>query len=291
MRIAILGFGLMGGSVARALHVRAVPGWSIAAWSPSGMGPARAADDGVIARAGENAAMTIEGADLVLLAAPPLACLDLLSELAGPLRAALPPGAVVTDVASTKRRIMDRARELDLPFAGGHPMAGRETAGYDSADKDLFAGRPWVICSASDSRADVVTALATAVGAEPMRLDAAQHDEAVAGISHLPLIVAAALVEAVAGTTGERAAWPLARRLAASGWRDTTRLARGDVEMAAGIVATNRDLLSARVREFRDVLDAWLAELDGGPAGEPDLDSLRRRLGAARARLEADAGE
>src|SRR5687768_1705757 len=99
MRLAILGFGLIGGSVARALRERDAGGWSVAAWSPSGDAPALAVADGTIAEAATTPDAAVNSADLILLAAPPLACLELLESLAGPLRARLASGAVISDVA------------------------------------------------------------------------------------------------------------------------------------------------------------------------------------------------
>ena len=118
-------------------------------------------------------------------------------------------------------------------------------------------------------------------------MDAGAHDRAVAGISHLPLVVAAALVEAVAGVTDadRRRSAPTGRSragLAAGGWRDMTRLARGDPAMGAAIAATNAPALAARVRDLRAVLDDWLAELER--AGGPDEAAVAR---AARDRPRA----
>jgi prephenate dehydrogenase len=111
-------------------------------------------------------------------------------------------------------------------------------------------------------------------------------DRAVAGISHLPLVFAAALVEAVAGdgSAGPSTDWPTASGLAASGWRDTTRLARGDPTMGAGIIATNASAIAGRVRDLRLVLDAWQEELDR--EGGPDATAIAARLAAARRRLD-----
>jgi arogenate dehydrogenase (NADP+) len=107
------------------------------------------------------------------------------------------------------------------------------------------------------------------------------HDEAVAAISHLPLLADAALVEAVAGTPdAPRPDWPTAAALAATGWRDTTRLARGDVAMGAGIAATNAQALARRARDLRAVLDGWIAELERDDG--PDPARLEARLRAAR---------
>jgi prephenate dehydrogenase len=277
MRLAMLGFGLIGGSVARALREREPGRWSLTAWTPTGHGPRRAVAEGTLARAAESVETAVEGADIVMLAAPPLACLDLLDQLAA---AGLPAGVVVTDVASTKRAVVGRAAAAGLTFVGGHPMAGRDTVGYGAAEADLFVDRPWVICPAG-AGVDRVEAVVVAVGARPVEMTAEAHDAAVAAISHLPLVLAAALVESVAGSAAGD--WPAIRDLAAGGWRDMTRLARGDVEMGAGIAVTNADLVAGRLRDLRAVLDGWLADLE---AGEPEVDRLRDRFAAARRRLE-----
>jgi prephenate dehydrogenase len=290
MRVALLGFGLIGGSIARSLR-RDARDWTIAAWSPSGDGPARARHEGVVDTASTSPGEAVRDADLLVLAGPPLATLEMIDELGGgALADAIRPDAVVTDVSSTKRVIVDRAEAAGLRFVGGHPMAGRETSGYEASDAGLFDGRPWVIVPGRRAqREDVerVEALAKACGARPVEMSAAEHDAAVAAISHLPLVVAAALVEAVAGTgdAPDRADWPLAAGLAASGWQGITRLARGDTTMGAGIIATNAPAIAARVRDMRDALDAWLEELD--QAGGPDAAAVAERLAAARRRLEA----
>lgn len=280
MQVAIVGFGLLGGSIARAVRARGDGSWRIAAWSPTGRGPRQALADGTVDSAPDDIPSTLDGAALIVLAAPPVACLALVDALGGPLRDALAADAVVTDVSSTKAALVARAAECDLRFVGGHPMAGRERSGYEAADPDLFVGRPWVVVPGPDAEASRrVEALARACGALPVPMDAAEHDAAVAGISHLPLIVSAALVESVAGS----ADWPVSRRLAAGGWASMTRLARGDVEMGADIVATNGPALLDRLSRFRSELDAWIAELE---AGEIDRGRVRARLADARARLE-----
>jgi prephenate dehydrogenase len=290
MRVALLGFGLIGGSIARSLR-RDEGDWEIAAWSPSGDGPARARDEGVVDEASTSPDEAVRDAVLIVLAGPPLATLEAIDELGrGALAEAIRSDAVVTDVSSTKGAVMDRAEAAGLRFVGGHPMAGRETAGYQASDEDLFVGRPWVIVPgprAQPGDVERVEALAVACGARPVAMTAAAHDAAVAAISHLPLVVAAALVEAVAGTgdAPDRPDWPVVAGLAASGWQGITRLARGDTTMGAGIVATNGRAIAARVRDLRDALDAWLQELER--TGGPDAASVAERLAAARRRLEA----
>jgi prephenate dehydrogenase len=290
MRIAFLGFGLIAGSIARAVRSNAdTAGWTMTAWSPTGSGPSEALAAGMIDRAATTPADAIPSADLVVLAAPAPACLAALDELAA-VGSSLSPEAVVTDVASTKAALGRRADALGLRYVGGHPMAGLESAGYRSGRADLFVGRPWVIVPGNvATAADVarVESLARACGAETVAVDAETHDQAVAGVSHLPLLLSAALVEAVAGASpGEAgAAWATASKLAASGWRDMTRLARGDPQMGAGIAATNASALAERLRDLRSVLDRWQAELDA--PGGPDAATVEAWLQAARARLGA----
>jgi len=296
VKIAFLGLGLIGGSVARALRVSpAHAGATLAAWTPSGDGPRRALAAGMLDEAPGEAVDALRGADLVVLAAPPLACADLLRRLGagGDLRAALAPGATVTDVASTKAELAAVAAEAGVAYVGGHPMAGRETSGFDAADAGLFRDRPWVITPAVNGGDEAaVRALALACGARPVEVAADLHDRLVASISHVPLLTSVALVEAVAGTAEGSAEdwaedWADARALAATGWRDTTRLARGDATMGAEILASNAEAVAAVLHAYRDRIDGWLALLEG-PNG-PDAGTLRARLAAAKARLEEPA--
>ncbi len=274
MHLAFLGLGQIGGSVARAASTSGFA-TRITAWTPGGAGPRAATVDGVEASA--TAGDAIRGADLIVLAAPPLDCLDLLVALAGPLAVDVATDAVITDVASTKAVIVERAEQIGLRFVGGHPMAGRETPGYGAADPDLFRDRPWIVVPAAGADAAAigrVEALAQACGARPLRMRANDHDVAVALISHAPLVVASALVEAAAG----RPEWPVAASIAASGWAGMTRLAQGEPEMGAGILATNRVATANALRAFGGAIAAWIALLEGGA----DPAELRARLEAAR---------
>lgn len=283
MHIAFLGLGLIGGSVARAA-ARAGLATRVTAWTPNGRGPRAATVDGL--EASTSAAAAIRGADLIVLAAPPLACLALLDALGGHLASEIAPGAVITDVASTKATIVDRARALGLRFVGGHPMAGSETSGYETADMDLFRDRPWVIVPAdpADAAADArVADLVAACRARPVPMSAAAHDSAVAAISHLPLVLSAALVEAMTG----RPDWPAASSLAASGWASMSRLAQGNPAMGAGIVATNAAAIADRLRDLQAALGGWL-ELIEAESVDPAV--VERRLTEARGRASGARG-
>lgn len=290
MHIGFVGFGLIGGSIARAVRAnRTASSWTMTAWSPSGEGPERAVADGTIDRAAGNPEGALADADLVVLAGPPTACLAALDDLAGGWHASLAPSAVITDVASTKAALLERADVAGLRYVGGHPMAGLEATGYAAGRSDLFVDRPWVIVPgrvAEPADVERVRALVEACRARVVQLDAATHDRAVAGISHLPLILAAALVEAVAGPMpgAPHGDWPTASALAATGWRDMTRLARGDPAMGAGIAVTNAAALAERLRELQATLDAWRSELER--QGGPDEAAMTARLRAVRARIE-----
>ena len=262
--MAILGLGQIGGSLARAL---VGAGHAVRAWTPTGAEPRIAAAEGV--EPATTFRQAIAEADLVVLAAPPPACLELIDRLAddgpGALRAdrgGLAPDAVVTDVASTKVSIVERARQRGLRLVGGHPMAGRESTGYGSSDPDLFVDRPWVLVPPDPADADAlerVTTIVIACRARPIEMAANEHDRAVALISHLPLLVSAAMVDTAARSSD----WRAARALAAGGWAGMTRLARGDVRMGSGIFATNASEVAVHLAALRETLRRWEADLTG----------------------------
>jgi prephenate dehydrogenase len=289
VRVSIIGLGLIGGSIARALRERSEPGqWQVTAWSRSPGPVDDALADGTIDSAAPTLEKAIDGAEIVILAAPPLTCLDLIDRLGGSLRSHLSADCTVTDVASAKASIVAAADAARLPFIGGHPMAGREISGYGAALPDLFVERPWVTVLGSHARlcdGERIGRLVESCGAIQIPMDAAAHDSAVAAISHMPLVIAAALVEAVAGRPGdhEREDWHAAEALAATGWAGMTRLARGEPAMGAGIAATNAAAVAGRLRDVRAVIDEWIGELerDGGP----DAAVLLDRFTSARDRL------
>lgn len=273
-RVAILGLGLMGTSLGMALRrrglARAVAGYDLAPRVA-----ARAHACGAVTAVCGAVEDAVAAADLVVIATPVLAVSAVMAACA----ASLAPAAVVTDVCSTKAEVVRWAEEL-LPapehFIGGHPMAGRETSGPDAADAELFAGCVW--CLAPTHRCDTMALawlreLVAALGARPLVLDAVEHDEAVAAISHLPLVAAAALTL----TAASDARADLARTLAASGFRDTTRVASGSPRMGRDILLTNREPVLA-------CLDAYLAQLHHlrDAIARSDGDALERTLSEAR---------
>jgi prephenate dehydrogenase len=196
-----------------------------------------------------------------------------------PVSRAAPAGAVVTDVGSTKRNIVHAAERRfagrPLGFVGSHPLAGSEQSGYRVARVDLFQGAAVVVTPTEATELGALkrtTEFWEALGARVTSLDPETHDRTVAAISHLPHLVACALVD------GARRVEPAALELAARGFRDTTRIAAGDPDMWTEIFLANRDALSASVAAFR----AALADLERViAAGATD------ELHAALARIKA----
>lgn len=252
-RIAILGTGLIGTSIGlrlKATRTREpleVVGFDRYRDHAQGAERAKAVD-----RAVRDPLEAVRGAGLVILAVPILAIRDLMEEIAR----ALEPGVVITDTGSTKAEVMRWAREL-LPdtasFVGGHPMAGKTESGPGSAEATLFERARWAIVpsqEAAEDAVDVVTGLAYMMGAQPMFMDAEEHDAYVASISHLPMMAATALFR----LTRDSEAWPELSALAAGGFRDTTRLAGTDPAMAHDIAITNRTQIIHWMERYREAL-------------------------------------
>jgi prephenate dehydrogenase len=284
-RLVVIGTGLIGTSVALAARASGAAVWladndPAAARFAAGLG---AGDE--LPPAGPPGGP----ADLALLAMPPAA-------VAAALAAAQARGLArcYTDVASVKELPLAgaRARGCDLAtFVPGHPLAGRERSGPAAARADLFLGRPWAICPAPETSAEaiaVVTALATACGAQPARMAAADHDRWVALVSHVPHLVSAAMAARL-----ERAADD-ALALAGQGLRDVTRIAAGDTGLWTQILAANAAHAAELLPAIADDLQAAAAAL--AEAAEGDDTSLKRladlleRGGAGVARIPGKQG-
>ena len=266
-RVAILGLGLMGGSLGLALQADgladAVVGYDAA--------PAHADEAlarGLVGAIAATPVATVAGADLVVFAVPVLAIQPLMRSVAP----ALAPDAILTDVGSVKAPVVAWA-EATLPrpgrFVGGHPMAGRERSGPGAAVATLFRGARWPLTpipATEPAALARIRALVVALGAEPQTLAPDEHDRLVAGASHLPLLAATALMQTLATSPD----WPGVAQLAAGGFRDTTRVAAGDPTMARDICLTNRAPILARLDAYLETLHQLRAavEREDGPALE-----------------------
>jgi prephenate dehydrogenase len=269
-RVTVLGTGLIGGSFAKALR-KYLPDVHIVGWDRRE----------VILETGKSGILNehfcgsvdaaLRGSDLIFIALPIGATLDLLSEIGSHA----PPHALVTDACSTKLRITTSATEL-FPepggplFLGGHPMAGRELAGFAHADADLFHNAPYAlvgpVSGERDPRVNAFVKILQKIGARPLWLGAQQHDYAVGLASHLPQLAAVALGSFLYDRLDENG---LPITVAGPGLRDTLRLAGSPYSTWRDIVLTNREVLSA-------ALDLFARRLD----------DIRERLGSRD--LEAD---
>lgn len=276
-RIAVVGLGLIGGSIALAARK---------AWPTAlviGIDRNEVLEKAMVRHAIDVAApdlMIASEADLVILATPVDTILELLPEL----ERYVATEALVTDVGSTKREIAAAARVLPdrLPFIGGHPLAGAARSGIDVARPDLFAGRPWLLTSTDDVRADLLSKLSTfveALGAKPVVLPSpAEHDRLVAFLSHLPQLAVSALMGVIGEAAGDEGL-----ALAGRGLVDTTRLASSP----AGVW---RDVCRSNADEIGPALDRLIAELTAIRQRLPDgatIDRVFDRANEWRERLVA----
>ena len=206
----------------------------------------------------------LQGCGLIVLALP----LDRLLDPDPALRAALPAEAVLTDVGSVKQPVLERWGHWHPRFVASHPMAGTAQAGVEAGLEGLFSGRPWVATPASaplpgtdPAALDLVQQLAEAVGARWLTCDAAAHDQAVALISHMPVLVSAAQAADRGGA--EAGAQELVRQLASSGFADTSRIGGGNPELGTLMARSNRAAVLQGLAQYRRQLEALEALVEG----------------------------
>lgn len=278
MRSALIsGTGLIGTSIALGLQNL---GWETLGWDPDPDALDGAVRIGAVLPVESLDAVVLGTDDLVVLAAPPSAVRSTLRELE--------TSALVIDVASVKAPIVEVVRTER--FVGTHPMAGREITGPDAARLGLFRGATWVVVPDGADELDVrtVESIVTGLGARPIRMGATEHDAAVARISHLPQIVAAALLD-------EAGEVPGAMALAAGSFRDLTRVAASDPAIWMDILTVNR-------REVVDAVESLRSRLATLAASDADLGatlaqarhlraSLGPELAVVRVALEDRPGE
>jgi len=266
-RIAIIGTGLIGASIGLGLRDAKLNDVQVVAYDESGEALAQARKRGAIDVAERRLADAVKGARIVIVATPALAARSVLEEIA-PL---LDEGAIVTDTLSTKAEIMRWAHEIlpeSVNYVGGHPMAGKATsAGPAEAEPTLFRGKAYCVIPsphASEQAIRSILGLVAILGAEPVFVDAAEHDQYVAAVSHLPMIMSFALFSLVRSSVS----WQDMRLLAGNGFAGATRLASGDPQMTHDICATNGeavihwlDRLMEELRKYRALIADDPAEL------------------------------
>jgi prephenate dehydrogenase len=260
-RVAILGTGLIGASVGLALRAQ---GWEPVGWDPSPAALERATEREA-AKAAGSPSEAVSGVDLVVLAGPLHANLATL--------ATLETEALVTDVTSVKEPLVGAARD-GLRFVGGHPMAGREHAGPEAASAALFRGAPWVICDDGASTEDVdrLATIVRSTGANPIVMSARRHDEVVASVSHLPHLLAVALVNVISENRD-------AADLVSGSFRDLTRVASTESSWWPEVLTSNAGAVTSAIDDLVRRLEDLRASVMSG-----DLDGLAGQLDQARAR-------
>lgn len=273
-RLGLVGLGLLGGSVAKAARAEGLADEIVAVGRDrERLEPALR--DGVVDRISTHLEDGVAGADFCLLATP----VATLTALLPVVWQALPADAVVTDVGSTKAAIVRAAERLGeerpLAFVGSHPMAGSEQAGYRVSRPDLFRGATVILTPTERTESHAVKRVGAfweALGGRLVTLDPLTHDRATAAISHLPHLVADALVDAVVRMD------PRFFEVAGRGFKDTTRIAASDARVWREIFQENRGGLREALGAFRAALDELERLIDAGDvtAIEAALDRIRR---------------
>jgi len=251
-RLCIIGVGLIGGSLARALREARAVG-EIVGYGRSLGNLQQAVELGVVDRAAVSAADAARGADMIVLAVPVGAMTEILGEIA----AAVDDGGVITDVGSVKGGVIEVARQaLGARFARfvpGHPIAGTEQSGVAASLADLFAGRRVILTPEAETDPGAlasVRAMWSVAGAEVVAMSAAEHDRILAVGSHLPHLLAFALMDLVVRRDDHRAVF----QCVGNGFRDLTRIAASDPVMWRDICFANREAVLEVLRQYRDNL-------------------------------------
>jgi prephenate dehydrogenase len=257
VRIAVLGVGLIGGSIGLAAKQRA--GAEVIGWGPRAQTLEKAVDKGAIDRTAASVQEAVTDAEAVFACAP----VELLPSLVAEALEAASADCVVTDAGSTKRTLVDAID--DERFVGGHPVAGAETAGVDNARADLFDGAPWYLTPRPNTNGilfERLHRLIVALGARPTAIDADTHDRMLAAVSHLPHVLANALANQAAAEVVEGE--PLPR--SGPSFRDMTRVAGANSDIWTGIYMTNRDAIADEIEGVIDRLQSIVESFRAGDA-------------------------
>ena len=259
--IAILGYGLMGASLSLGLRKRGFTG-RITGYARREETRSRALELNMADAVFAEPAEAVREADIIVICVP----IWTIAKLAEEIIPALKPGAVVTDVGSTKSELLKMMEPLFAGskawFVGSHPIAGSEKTGIEAGHPDLYEGRLTVVCSSPDTpeaAEQAVSNLWKSAGSEVVEMSPAEHDATLASTSHLPHMVAAALARSVAdGAPAKRADF------CGTGFKDTTRVASGSADMWVDIIDTNRAALEAELDRFHEELQGLIQILRGG---------------------------
>jgi prephenate dehydrogenase len=261
-QISIIGLGLIGGSLGMALKSAGMSEIEIVGHDENWRTLSRAEKLQAIDRGERELHVAVRGADLIIIATPILAVKQVLQDISQQLKA----DCVVTDTGSTKSQVAAWADEYlpsSVDFVGGHPMAGKEYSGIEEADPDLFVDATYCLIPSiktSGRAVEIVSGLVEKVGAIPYYPSAEEHDALAAAVSHVPLVMSAALISA----TSESASWRELYTMASSGFRDVTRLASSDPIMATDICMTNGEAIGHWIDRIIQELEQYKKMIGDG---------------------------
>lgn len=256
-KIAIIGVGLIGGSIALGLKQRLGAKIKIFGSCSTHARSKAAKRNGVIDEI-FDIKNTQQNIGLFIIATPILKIPKILTELAR-----IKNNALIIDAASTKEFVAKSAAKLlpgHISFVGTHPMAGSEASGFENADPNLFRNKPWIICEQSTKVVELINLL----GAKIVFMSSKKHDELVSWASHLNLVLGSLLINTITKQNN----WQDVARIASTGFRDTTRLASSDVEVKKDIILTNRENIIGTLTKLRAEIDLFINLIKSNDIGE-----------------------
>ena len=261
MKLAIIGVGLIGGSLGLCLKDKLGDEIFITGLCRSEKSMKRAVELGAVDFADSDVKKVVGDADIIFLSPPVLQIVPMVKKILPHLKS----GAILTDAGSTKQFIWQELKKIlppDIFYVAGHPMTGREKSGVDAADKNLFCGKAYVIAEGTETPPEVREKLMSVLRlteANFLTIDIAKHDRCASIISHVPHLTAAALVNLL-NDAGDDLDSCL--KLVGGGFKDTTRIASSNADMWADICMTNGDAIATHLRDLQNILGEVIGAIE-----------------------------
>lgn len=280
LNLAIIGVGLIGGSLGLALKDKLKDDIYVTGLSRTEESMANAINCGAVDFASADVEQVVKDADVVYLSTPVLQIIPMVKKILPFLKS----GAIITDAGSTKEVVGTAIKELlpaDIYYVSGHPMTGKEKSGVQAADKDLFKHKSYVIIDDDTVPAEIrkkITDLLELTGANLTTLDFAKHDRCASIISHVPHVAAAALVTLLNRSAGDMDS---CLKLAGGGFKDTTRIASSNSDMWADICMTNSAAIAGHLRDLQAILGEVITQIEAG-----DRQAVHDYFAAAKTRRD-----
>ena len=281
MKLAIIGVGLIGGSLGLCLKKEMGKDIFITGLCRTQKSMDLAVELGAVDMAAPDVRAVVEDADIVFLATPVLQMVPMLGKILPHLK----QGAILTDAGSTKAYLWQHIQGI-LPegvyYIAGHPMTGREKSGVEAASADLFRNKAYVIVEdtgAPPEAHEKLMSMLSHTGANFLRLDIRKHDRCASIISHVPHVTAAALVTLLNQSEGDMES---CLKLAGGGFKDTTRIASSNADMWADICMTNGEAIATHLRDLQAILGTVIGAIEAG-----DREAVRRYFAASKERRDA----